>query len=417
MTETSGGARSDPPREGGGSLAVDDLRPVADELVAALRDLLESVPGATQKPTALARHLGLNRVVISKLLGALSKGDAFEAMQQMPGPDTLRTIVRAAGQARAPRRSVREANWAVDRFAEVIRGHFGTRDALNAAISTQSTDNQKRFELSSRYDVYKGMRQIVGVEAETWITSMFFAPNPNDPDSIAITSIHGALAMRRLRPDAQMYFTFGVPSRGGDGDPSTSKPIEELSRSPVALQEFYTHEQAELETHASGGQLVHRFAGSGLGKHAVADMLAVSHNPRGSRRYAMPGRTKGGMAVTVDMPVRTMVCDAIVHRDVFPDAKPELIVYKLGTRGPANPNDPSRDIDRLTVPEEIESIQDVPDRFELLEIPNYAKMLARVSAHTGFDLNDFRVHRLRMGYPVHGFQFTIAFEAPFKDKA
>ncbi len=415
--EIAGGGQPERPRDLGVSLAVDDLRPMAQELVRVLQELLESIPGATQKPTALARHLGLNRVVVSKLLGALSKGDPFEAMQQLPGPDTLRTIVRAAALARAPRQAVREANRVVDGFAEMIRGHFGTRDALNAAISTQSSDNQKRFELASRYDVYKGMRQIVGVEAETWVTSMFFAPNPDDPDSIAITSIHGALAMRRLRPDAQMYFTFGVPSRGGEGDPSTSQPIEELSRSPVALQEFYTHEQAELETHASGGQLVHRFAGSGLGKHAIADMLAVSHNPRGSRRYAMPGRTKGGLAVTVDIPVKTMICDAIVHRDVFPGAKPELIVYKLGARGPANPNDPSRDIDRLVVPEDVESISDIPDRFELLEIPNYTRMLERVSAHTGYDLGEYSVHRLRMGYPVHGFQFTIAFEAPFKDEA
>ncbi|TVQ63599.1 MAG: hypothetical protein EA378_01555 [Phycisphaerales bacterium] len=387
------------------SVAVDDLRELAESLVSSLQGLLKMVPGAPHKPTPLARELRLNRVIVSRLLGAVSRPDPFEALQQMPGPDSLRAVARAAAVLGVPRVKVRKVEAVIDRFSAVIRDHFGTRGALNAAISAQSTDNQKRFELGSRYHVYKGMRQILGVEAETWLTSMLFSPSPESSDTVALTTIHGAVGMRRLRPDVQMYFTFGEPSRG-EAEGVT------LSRSPAALTEFYTHEPAQLETHVSGGQLVHRLVGAELGKHAVADMLAVSRNTRGSRRFAAPGRALGGLAVTVDIPVKTLVCDAIIHEDLFPDADPELLVYKLGAHGPANPNDAARDIDRLTVPETIEHLPNHPDRFELPEIPNYERMLARVCAQDGLDLDAFRVYRLRMAYPVHGFQFTMAFEAP-----
>jgi hypothetical protein len=194
--------------------------------------------------------------------------------------------------------------------------------------------------------------------------------------------------MRRLRPDVQVHFTFGPP-------PSTAADPSFPSLGPIDLREFCTNEPAPLESHVAGGQLYHRLTHDRLGRHSMVDMLAVSSSQRGSRRYATPERPKGGA-------------------NAFPGATPELIVYNPNGRGPANPCDATRDLDRIEVAETVESLGTKVDRFEVAEVPHYREMVSRVADFTGASLDQLRVFRVRMAYPVHGFQIVMAFEAPSK---
>lgn len=380
---------------------------MAEALASALRRLLDSLPGAPLGPTPLARRLEINRVIASRLVNALASSDPYEVLHRVPGPESLRAMAQTARGQGAPAPVVDDALRAIDDFASLIRRDFGTRGALNAAISPHNEDLQRHFEHSSRYHIYKGMRQVLGVDAETWVTSMIFVPSAKDPDRLAVTTIQGALGMRRLRPDAEAYFTFGPPFQAED------EP-HDLSRSPIGLEEFYANAPAQLESLVSGTQVVHRLASNSLGKQAVVDMLAVSHDAMGPPRYASPKRPRGGIVVFTDIPAKTLVCDAILHERVFPDSEPVLRFYKPGTRGPANPNDPTRDIDRIDFPERVEALGLAPDRFEAPEIPRYDEMVRRVFGQIGQPIDKFRVFRLRMAYPVPGFQCVMAFDAPRK---
>ncbi|MCA9312478.1 MAG: hypothetical protein KDA21_14790 [Phycisphaerales bacterium] len=385
--------------------ALSQARRVAEGLGDALRDLVDAIPGQPHKPTSLARRVGMNRVTASKLLNGIGRDDPFEVLQQIPGPESLRSLTDAARHMDVPPGIVEQAARHIDDFAELIRAQFGTRDALNAAISSASESLLKRFHEGSRYDIFKGIRQLRGVEANTWLTSMIFSPAFDDDNAVAVTTIHGALGMRRLRPDVGVYFIFGKPYHAPGDEPDPSQ-------SPVALHEFYENDPAPLVTELSGGKLIHRLTHDELGKQAIVDMLAVSHSPKGSGRYAPPNGSRRGVAIFPDIPVRTMVCDALIHRDIFPGSEPELLVYNTGVRGPANPNDPTRDIDLMEVPESIEVVPDDDERFHLTEVPRYQSMVERVFGRIGHDLSDFRLFRLRMAYPVHGFQFVMAFDAP-----
>lgn len=380
------------------------LRALGLELSRTLRRVLEEIPGQPHMPTPLARRLLMSRVIVSKLLNALVRNDPFEVLEQLPGPESLRVLLHGARQLGVAG-AADEADRVVERFAAVIRDDFGTRGALNAAISSSRPGLQLRFEHASRYQVFKGMRQILGVEADVWLTSMMFAPSRSDASMVEVTTIHGALGLRRLRPGVGVYFTFGAP-RAASGD------AKELSETPVDLSEFCVHEPALLETSVSGGQLVHRLTHDRLGRHALVDMLAVSHNGRGSRRYASAERPRGGLVVYPDVPVKTLICDALVHESIFPSSTPELFVFNPGARGPANPNDRSRDIDRIDVPERIEAMGVASDRFAIADVPNYHAMVERVCGTHGRESSQFRLFRLRMAYPVHGFQFVMAFDAP-----
>lgn len=381
------------------------VRPVGDALLHTLSKLLDAFPGSPLSPTALARRLGLSRVILSRIVNAVDRADPFDALQQLPGPESLRRLAHAAREQEVADRLIHDAERAIDEFATLIREEFGTRSALSAAISPQRPELHRRFEHASRYQVHKGMAEVLGVEAETWLTSMIFAPSATDPDAVDVTTVHGALGVRRLRRDVSVYFTFGPP----DQALGTSSGV---SQSPIALQEFYANEPAPLESSMASGQLVHRLAHDRLGRAATVDMLAAGRNSAGSRRYASTDRRYSGVIVFPDIPVRTLIADALVHDSVFPDAEPRVFVYNPGAKGPANPNDPRRDIDRLVVPETAEHLAKSQSRFEVPEIPNYGPMMQRVFTDTGHDPSEFRLFRLRMHYPVHGFQIVLAFPTP-----
>ena len=377
-----------------------------EDLRGAMDTLIEAIPGVERRPSSLARSLGVNRVILSKLLNALKRPDPLEVLQQVPGPDSLRSIVEAAGLVYdVPPTAIDGAHTSIESFASLIRDHFGTRGALDAAISDENEALRKRYEESARYEVYNGMRHVLGVEGETWLTSMIFTPNPEDDDFLTVTAVHGVLGMRCLRPDTPVRFTFGPPYKapGEERNPLASR---------IALREYYANEPAPLVTELHNGQLVHRLAPGDIGKDAVADMIAVSHDPRGSRRYAAPDRALGGVALFLDVPVKTLHCDALVHESAFPGATPRLIVYNPGARGPANPNDPSRDLDRIDAREPVEALAYDPERLEAPGAPNYAPMLRRVFAEIGEDPEAYRVFRVRVAYPVQSFQYVLAFDAP-----
>ncbi len=382
-----------------------DVEATALSLVNSLRAIVASTSPQPPSPTHLANRLGLSRVTISKLLGSLDQSTLFDTLERIPGPDSLRDFVQSTSRINTPPALIASAVASIDRFETLIRDHFGTRDALHAAIGSQSASLRSRIDIAARGDVFKGLRQVLGMEAETWLTAMFFVPNATEPEWASVTTIHGAIGMRRLRPDAQVYFTFGPPFHEPGCEP-------ELSKSPVSLQEHYTNEPASLEVSMSGSQLRHRLIGDRLGKNAKADMLAVSHSVRGSRRFSAPESKLRGISIFVDTPVRMLVADAIVHRDVFPDSEPELLVYNPGARGPANPNDSSRDADRVPTGEPVVQMPNNAQRFDLDEVPNYRRMVESVSRQIGCSLSDFRVYRLRLAYPVPCFQHVIAFNAP-----
>ncbi len=380
------------------------VRSVGEELLRSMGLLLEEIPGSPHRPTLLARRLGLSRVILSRVLGALECEDSAEALERFPGPDSLRAIVGAANDAGGiDDKVVQRASGAIDRFGDLIRDDFGTRAALSAALSARNPEMQSRLVMAGRYQVYQGMRQILGVEADTWLTSMMFMPSREDPEMLEVISIHGPLGMRRLRSDVGVHFTFGPPDRGGSAD--------ELSSGAVDLSEFYEHRAARIESHVAGGQIVYTLADERLGRNSEVDMLALSCDPRGSRRFATPERPRGGAVVFPDVPVKTLVCDVLIHEDAYAGSPPQLIVFNPGARGPANPADPSRAIDRVEASETVESLGQGLERAGLSEMPRYTDMVDRVSARFGRDPGQLRVFRLRMSYPVQGFQFVLAFDA------
>jgi hypothetical protein len=402
-------AKQESPASALGGVAADSPEAgIAAELASSLRRLFAEIPDVRRRPSALATHLGVSRVLISRTLGAIALPNPLDMLQRVPGPETLRGIVEAAVTKGAPQTTADAAIDAIEQFSRIIRDSFGTRAALNAAICANQPDMQRRLELDSRYRVFKGMRELRGVEAATWLSTTFVAPNHDNPAMLSATVLQGFIALRRLRNDVPVNFAFD--SIGAVANAHTN--AVDVPASTLSLEDLYTHKPAVLDVDTIGGKMMYRLRQSGLGKHALTDMLAMVRVPEWRSRFARPDRPLVGPFAQPTAPVKLLVFDLLAPAGTFTEESPLLSVYAPSMRGAANPNDAWRDIDRASVPETVEIYKPGEQSFEMPEIPNYRHMLTRVAGEMRLDLDALQLYRVRMAYPVFGFQFVISLQLP-----
>lgn len=89
----------------------------------------------------------VDQVLISRILNAVKCDDPLEALQRLPGPESLRGFVTGMGRIGVPATRVKAALRVIDRFDALIRDRYGTPGKLNAAICSHAPSMQRRLEL------------------------------------------------------------------------------------------------------------------------------------------------------------------------------------------------------------------------------------------------------------------------------
>ena len=114
----------------------------------------------------------------------------------------------------------------------------------------------------------------------------------------------------------------------------------------------------------------------------------------------------------IDVPVKTLIVDVLVHEDVWRGVEPELRMYDTAGRGLASPTDASRRLDRRDVLESIQNMGTQISGFRTKEVARYVDMVQHVCDKLGWDSTKFRGYRCRVEYPVYGYQVAVIFEPP-----
>jgi hypothetical protein len=386
------------------------LRSVGAELGRTLSTVLAALPGAPLRPNQLAREVGVNRAVASRVLSATAKRDPMEILHLVPGPEPLRRLVRSTVRRGVSPTLAADAEQAIREFDLLIRKDAGTRAALDAMISSSLPGARERFELASKYSVYKGLSQLKGVQGEHWIGTAVVAPSADDPLKHDLTWLNGAIGMQRLRPGVSVRFSYR--HRRGDelvgADPEAAPTL-----GVVPLDEFCVNPPARLEAQATEGTIQYTLPDDLLGPHQVVDMFVVDHHPAAMRRFAGDApRHRNSLFVEPAIPVGTLVFDVILHEEAFPGSEPRLMVYDTGYDGIANVNDPDRDLDRVDVQDAVEFIGHDMSRFSAIEFPRYGDALLHLAERFGWDPGRFRGYRTRIRYPVFGWQVCLSFDPP-----
>ena len=155
----------------------------------------------------------------------------------------------------------------------------------------------------------------------------------------------------------------------------------------------------------------------GFGPRSSADVVFAEVNRDELPRYVAPefvapgSRRKRYVYTDVPTPTELLVFDLLIHKDVLGDSEPGLVMYDTVTRGIADVNDRSRDIDRLDLTASVKPLGAGLSQCRLSEAPWYTGLLTRVCTSMTWNPADLRNYRVRIDYPLYGSQVALTYEA------
>ncbi|TVQ30913.1 MAG: hypothetical protein EA376_11665 [Phycisphaeraceae bacterium] len=380
------------------------------DLAGTLASVLQALPGAPHQPQRLARMLGVNVVLTSRLLKATRSTDALAIAHTIPGPEPLRRVLKIVQGMNVDADVVRAAEEAVDRFEHLINSHAGDRAALDSMISSWLPDVRTKLDLVSRQAVFKGMSHIRGYTVNTGLTSVLLTPS-TDPAKCDRTTIIGRYGLRRTRAGVKPTISTSTTARE-DLSVTTldGRPVGE-GHSTI-LDEFSNSVVNRLEVLREGELTRYLLGGDEVGLRTAVDLVIAEHRPRVGRAVFTEGSPNhAAYGDLVEDPLRQFVFDILVHDDVYPGRDPQLAVYNsVGAGFPAFFLDPSRRWDLVDCDEKVVPLGHGIRRFRTASIPNYLDVLEHACKQRGYDPVAFRGYRLQIAFPLIGYTYLMGFE-------
>lgn len=381
----------------------------------AMDEVIRLIPIRVRKPAEFQRALKLDRSLTSRLLRALEMDDPLAALYRMPGPQGLRLVLKAARKAGVDSpESIERAEEALTALEHLVTTEVGDWKALHAALCGWIPDARAQFELANRQSAFRAMSNIKGVTADAMISVTLIHPGSANSDWLDRAGITGLCRLKRLRPGTPMGFLHGSsisPPPGTQRLSLDADPIDPEHGAPL-LKSFSTSPTPAFDVRVDGDIVHYLLKGDGVGLGSLVDLhfadVMRGRYPVDNSISPLPA-TPGAV---VDVPVKTLIVDVLVHKDVWPGVDPELHIYDTAIRGIANPVDATRDMDRIDVVETIQSLGMQSSRFRATEVACYGDMVRFVCRKLGWDSEKFRGFRCRVEYPLYGCQVSMIFKPP-----
>ena len=384
-----------------------------DDLLRSIQAVLSPFAAGSPGPQALARQLGVDKVLTSRVLKATRSGDPIGALHAMPGPDPLRRLVRAAGRKGASAESVIEATGAIAAYEALIRDRLGDRSLLDAILSAWAPEARREFELRRKQAAFKALSQLKGVEARTILATAILSPSA-DSARVDVAWINGLIGLQRLRPGAPVVLTTRkvAPAEGGRRPTALDGGAIEAPQS-LMLAPFCSTPMAQMRAQRAGDVVHYTLEDGGFGPGSSADLVLAEVNRAELPRYRAPDSQRRSYFFAESTPcARALQFDLLVHEDLYPETEarggPELLLYDTALEGVADVNDPSRDVDRLDMLETVEPLGPGLARVRSMDVPRYAELVGRVMESLKLEIGRFRGWRCRIDYPLYGTQVTMA---------
>lgn len=384
---------------------------VGSQLSTSLTAVTAALPGAPHGPQSLADLLGVDKVLTSRLLKALRTKDPLAVVYHIPGPDPVRRVLRGCRRKGVDPGLLQSALDAIVEFETLIRREAGDRASLSLFISAWLPEARREFELRSKQAAFRALSQLKGAMAESALSTVLLHP-AGDGKHIDVVWVFGLLGLQRLRPGGSVKFAtrrmapVDAPRQPVNLD---GTPIQDLSDARV---DEFCEAPANLDVERVGEVMHYRLADNGYGPGSAADLVLVEVNYTEMPRFVPVEGRKGNVFAEVGTPVKRLLFDVFVHRDIYPHAEPQLLMYDTALDGAADINDPSRDVDRLDLMESIQNLGWGVDKARDARIPDYVDLLNHVFDRVAWEGDRFRGYRCAIDYPMYGSQIAMAFDPP-----
>lgn len=416
MTKTStDNMESSPPSLAMGTLEV-RINQAGEDLLNGFIRVIEQIPGGDSGPQRLAKELGVDKVLASRILKAIRAPDPMSVVHRVPGPEPMRRLLKASTKHGVNTEDLISANGAVDRFESLIQSEIGDRSALEAILSAWVPEARREFELRRKQAAFRAMSQLKGAQADVYSEAAIFYPS-DDGEHIDIVWIKAVIGLHRLRPGVKVKFTSRRQIETQDGRKTYTldgQPVDGLSS--ATLRSYCSSPTPELDIQHAGEAMHYLLNEDSFGASSSIDLVTCEVNRAEIPRYIPKDRNRKAWASSdINIPSRRTHFDIFVHKDLYVQSFPELRVYDTAINGQADINDPSRDLDQFDLLESIENLGTGLNRFGSSHVPNYRKMLGEVCTTLGYETDALRGYRCISDYPIYGSQYAMVFSTQDRD--
>lgn len=386
------------------------INSAGEDLLDGLVRVLNQIPGGDSGPQQLAKELGIDKVLASRILKAIRAPDPMSVVHRVPGPEPMRRLLKASSKLGVNPADIVTANSAVDRFETLIRSEIGDRSALEAILSAWVPEARREFELRRKQTAFRAMSQLKGAQADVYAECAIFYPSA-DNEHIDVVWIKAIVGLHRLRPGVPVKFTSHRQIEGQTQRKTytlTGDPVDSLSS--ATLKNYCSTPTPTLNVHPAGELMHYMLKDDAFGVSSSVDLVTCEVNRAEIPRYIPDERNRKAWASSdINIPSKRMQFDVLVHKDLYNRSFPELRIYDTTINGQADINDPARDMDQLDLMESIENLGAGLNRFGSSSVPKYRTMLEEVCSTLGYDGTALRGYRCTADYPIHGSQTAMIF--------
>ncbi len=393
-----------------------------------VRGFVESLPSDARHASGMSRFLGVDRTTCQRLVFTASRPySGLSLVDRLPGVRGLRALIKAAQRvgSEVDSDAVATLETAVNRFHEVIRALGGSQSAVirriaatNHSISNSNANallEQEQPRLA-REQLFQAAAELAGRYSETWVAIYVYNPHEDAPNAtVQVARAHG-LTGHLARPDAVPLTFHNFISKRKSDDTAATQPNQSfrnlhnetaIGDSPDAiLREFSTDPLPVVSSRQPGEYLVQAIDTDPVVSNQPVDLMLATRNAM-PHPALQPPRIEEVWAM-INFPVRQMVFDVYLHRDLARQCIPSLDAHlwrpdfaaQVGDRWQTRYSDGPR----LEVLGQGISNADSPSH------PRHAELTAFLFRELHLDAERFVAYRCAVQYPIWRTGYCMSFD-------
>lgn len=439
-------ARPDPARRSGAGTPIAPLSPadwarcdrVARRLHAELAALLGELPATVRHASGLARHLGIDRTTCQRAVFVVTRPySGPDLLARLPGVRGLRLLTQAAeGSDPAPTQSAVDAlATAVDQLQELVvslggsltkltqRIELGADAAARASADGQAGAGSIDPGLDARVRLFDAAAELTGRASECWVAVYVYRPAPTTPNVLDVFRANG-LAGHVARADAVPLVVHNFTNPEADAarednavDPGARERFSNLEnapvrgRSPTVVLEDFTSDPPPLVT----ARQPHEFLVQSIDERPASAgqpvdlMLATRTTVPHPRTLSPPVEEVWAL---VNFPVRHLVFDVYVHRDLARESLASLDTHLWGPDFAQQVGE--RWQTRFAESPPLQLLGNGPRSAPPAAYPRMTELSEQLFARSGLDRDEYVGYRCDVPYPLwrSGYCVSLDFTRP-----
>lgn len=384
---------------------------ILQELQFALSGVVAALPGRMTKAIDLQRALEIDPKLAWRLHKFINANSALSASGMVPGIVPLRRFLAAAERVGVSPKLTAIAMIAFEQFEGFIATQAGDRTAFSAMINRGNDSDGTA--LLHRKAAFRASAHFLGVQTKAYVMALMVHPSNRHPGKFDMASVTEKIGVQRLRSDARVVLDCfknsfeTIDSVGDTGSPESQAMASILPEfcKNADMKSMKTRPRGnftELELVAGQDRNVN------VGTPSSGDWAFASVERESDEKIGEGEPLQ--INVCISTPVESFTMDVLLHKSIAADFATRVSNFMCFVVGDMNTDSPQNEYARVAIHETITSLGVGRAVLRHDEAPRNAEVLTHVARRLGWDIESFRVYRLKIAHPVVGSGLKLFFQ-------